>query len=213
MSRYETDDEQLEALKKWWDKYGTMLLSGILVVVLAWAGWSYYTKSQYAKASNASTTFEVLQSKGQQDAFGDVAREGLKLMEEQPSSPYSTGTALMEAKFELDKGHTDKAIENLQWVVKQNLDASLVLIAKLRMAGIYIDQKAYDKAQTTLDSIQSGKLPAAEKANFDFFVSFLAVQKGQLDKARQHLQQVVDNQAAATNLQNIARLQLGDLTP
>lgn len=212
MNRYETDEEQLTALKNWWDKYGTALLSAVLVVVLAWAGWNYYQKSQFAKASNASTTFEVLQSKVEQNAFGDVAREGLKLMEDQPKSPYATATALMEAQFELEKGHTDKAIENLQWVINQNIDASLVLVAKLRMTGIYIDQKQYDKATAVLKSVDAVKLAAGEKANFDFTSGFLALQQNQLDVARQFLQQVVDNTAAAANLQNVARLQLGDLT-
>lgn len=212
MNRYETDDEQVAALKQWWDKNGTMLLSAILVVVLVWAGWSYYQKTQFAKASNASTTFEVLQSKAQQDAFGDVAREGLKLMEEQPNSPYASATALMEAKFELEKGHADKALNNLQWVVKQNLDTALVFVAKLRMVGIYIDQKDYANAESTLKSIDASKLAAAEKANFDFTSGFLALQQNKLDDARKFLQQVVDNKAAAANLQNVARLQLGDLT-
>jgi predicted negative regulator of RcsB-dependent stress response len=212
MNRYETDEEQLTALKNWWDKYGTALLSAVLVVVLAWVGWSYYQKSQFAKASNASTTFEVLQSKVEQNAFGDVAREGLKLMEDQPKSPYATATALMEAQFELEKGHIDKAIENLQWVINQNIDASLVLVAKLRMTGIYIDQKQYDKATAVLKSVDAAKLAAGEKANFDFTSGFLALQQNQLDVARQFLQQVVDNTAAAANLQNVARLQLGDLT-
>lgn len=213
MNRYETDDEQVAALKNWWDKNGTMLLSAILVVALGWAGWNYYQKTQFAKASNASTTFEVLQSKVQQNAFGDVAREGLKLMENQPKSPYATATALMEAKFELEKGHTDKALENLQWVVKQNLDSAMVFIAKLRMVGIYIDQKDYAKANSTLKTVDVTKLAAAEKANFDFTSGFLALQQNQLDTARKLLQQVVDNKAAAANLQNVARLQLGDLTP
>ncbi|MDX1795097.1 MAG: tetratricopeptide repeat protein [Hydrogenovibrio sp.] len=212
MSRFETDDEQVAALKNWWDKNGTQLLTGVLIVVLAWSGWTYYQKNQIAKASHASTTFEVLQSKMQQGAFGDVAREGLKLMEEQPDSPYSTATALMLAKYELNKGEVDEALKHLNWVVKQHLDDAMVLIAQLRIANIYIDQKQYEQAKTLLASIQADKLVDAEKANYDYVSAQLALKQSRFDDARKALQNVVDNAKAPTNLQNIARLQLDDLT-
>lgn len=212
MSRFETDDEQVAALKNWWDKNGTQLLTGVLIIVLAWSGWTYYQKNQIAKASHASTTFEVLQSKMQQGAFGDVAREGLKLMEEQPDSPYSTATALMLAKYELTKGQVDDALKHLNWVVKQHIDDAMVLIAQLRMANIYIDQKQYDQAKDLLASVQADQLVDAEKANYEYVSAQLALKQARFDDARKALQSVVDNAKAPTNLQNIARLQLDDLT-
>ena len=87
MSRYDTEEEQVEAIKTWWKKNGTQLLTAILVVVLAVSGWRYWTNTQYVNSVNASSINELLQANYQQGSFGEVSREALKLMQEQPESP------------------------------------------------------------------------------------------------------------------------------
>ncbi|HHS99638.1 MAG TPA: tetratricopeptide repeat protein, partial [Thiomicrospira sp.] len=62
MSRYETEEEQIEAFKSWWKKNGTQLLSAILVVVLVFSGWRYWTNTKYVESVNASSTYELLQA-------------------------------------------------------------------------------------------------------------------------------------------------------
>ena len=116
MSRYETEEEQIEAFKSWWNKNGTQLLSAILVIVLAFSGWRYWTNTQYVESVNASSMYEVLQVNLQQGSFGEVSREALKLIQEQPKSPYAVGAALLFATYSYDKGDTQEAIDHLHFV-------------------------------------------------------------------------------------------------
>ncbi|BBP42974.1 YfgM family protein [Thiosulfativibrio zosterae] len=211
MSRYESDDEQVQALKDWWKANGTSLLSGLLAISIAWAGWNYWQNQTLSKAVMASSTFEVLQIKMEQGQFGDVARDGLKLMEEQPDSPYATGTALLLAKFYADKQEMDKAVEQLDWVMANAPDSSLKLISRLRLAQLQQQAGNLDEAKNALTQAKTLKLSTAEQANLDYALAELFLAQKDLDQARTHLKAVLDNQETSTNLATLARLQLDDI--
>jgi len=211
MSRYETDEDQVEVIKQWWQKNGTQLLSGILVVLLAWSGWTYWQNTKLNEGLKASAMFEMLQIRQQQGTFGEAMREGLTLMEEHPDSPYSTGIALMVAKHYFEKGELGLAIENYQWVLKHAPDASLKLVAQLRLATIYSDQQRFEEAQQLLSSIDEQPLAASEKANLAFYRAELAFNQGDLAAAKAGYQSVLDNNAAVDAIQNMASIKLADL--
>lgn len=211
MSRYETEEEQIEAIKSWWKKNGTQLLTAVLVVVVAISGWRYWNHHQAVKATNASAIFEVLQANMQQGTFGEVSREGLKLIQEQPESPYASGAALLLAKFSLDKGDLDDAKQQLEWVRTQGADEALKQVATLRLARLLADQKDYSQAQETLNSISAKQLPVAEKANFDYVSGLIALGQEDKEAARQAFSKVVENTDASKTLKGIAQIQLDDL--
>jgi len=210
-NRYETEEEQVAAIKSWWQKNGTQLLLGILLIVVAYSGWQYWQNKQYAESVYASSVFEALQVSAEQGKLGDVAREGLKLMEEQPKSPYSTGVALILAKFYMDKGDKTKAEENFQWAVTHAPDSALKAVAQLRLARFYAAQQQFDQAQTVLSAVAVEKMVAAEKANYDFVVATLALLQGQLAQAKQGFEKVIHNEKADHSLKAVAQLQLDDL--
>lgn len=211
MSRYETDEDQVEALKQWWQKNGTQLLSGILVIVLAWSGWTYWQNTKLSEGLKASAMFEMLQIRQQQGSFGEAMREGLTLMEEQPESPYSTAIAFMVAKHYLEQGKLDLAYENYQWVVNHAPDASLKLVAQLRLVTLYSDQQRFDDAAQLLAQIDETVLSESEKANLAFHRAEIAFNQGDLSAARAGYQSVVDNPSTVDALQNMASIKLADL--
>ncbi|MGC9385974.1 MAG: YfgM family protein [Hydrogenovibrio sp.] len=212
MSRYDAEDEQVAALKNWWNKHGTQLLSGLLVVVVAWTGWTYWSNAKLAEAMNASAVFEVMQVKQQQNGLGDVLRDGLKLMDEQPESPYASGVALMIAKHYLAEGEKDKAVENLNWVVTHAPDQALQFVAQLRLVQLYIGTQELQAAQTTLNTVNRESLSQAEKAQYDYQLAELSLVQDEKAAARAAFQKVLDNPQAPEGLMNLARLKLDDLT-
>ena len=57
---YETDKEQLDALKAWWKENGRVVVAGLVVGlggVLGWTSWQSYTERQ---AENASRLYEEI---------------------------------------------------------------------------------------------------------------------------------------------------------
>lgn len=212
MSRYETEDEQLDAIKAWWKKNGSQLLTVILIGVLAFSGWRYWTNSKWVESTNASSLFEVLQSSMQQGKFGEVSREALKLVQEQPESPYAIGAAMLYAKYSLEKGETDEAIQHLTWVSETAEDTQLRNLALLRVARIQADIKSFEAAEKNLTSLSQANLNGAEKANFDYISGLVALAQGSEVVAQQAFQNVVMNVDTEKNLMGLAQIQLDDLS-
>lgn len=212
MSRYETEEEQVQAIKNWWNKNGTQLLSIILVVVVAAAGWRYWTNSQYVASANASSMFELLQAQYQADKFGEVSREALKLMQEQPESPYAAGAALLHASFSFKKGEFDTAVDNLQWVIANSTDQALKVTAQVRLARVYIDQQKFDDAQSAIGAAESMNLNGTEQSNVDYVKGMLALQQDNKEAAYEAFSKVLQNPQAESNLLGLAKIQVDDLT-
>jgi len=212
MSRYETEDEQLEQLKSWWKKNGTQLLSVVLVATVAYSGWTYYSNSKYVASANASATFEILQNQYNNGTFSEVSREALKLMQEQPESPYAISAALLYAKYSYDKGEYESAIEQLDWVQTHTQDAELKAIAQMRRAETQLQMGNSELALESLQSISTPQLGQAIQAQVDYKIGVVALTLTQLDAARSAFEKVVNNAQVDESLKGLAQLQLNDLT-
>jgi len=211
MSRYETEEEQIAAFKAWWNKNGTQLLSAVLVVVLAVSGWRYWTNTQYVESANASGLYELLQANKTQGTFGEVSREALKLMQEQPDSPYAAGAALLYASYSYEKGDVAEAIEHLTWVTKNSTDSSLKVAAHMRLARIHADAKQLDEATAELSKLKAMNLNGAAQGNYDYVAGIIALEQKQMDKAFSSFTEVVKNPNTEKNLLGLAQIQLDDL--
>jgi predicted negative regulator of RcsB-dependent stress response len=72
------------------------------------------------------------------------------LIESHPRSLYAALGALVSAKVQFDAGDLKTARAQLQWVVGQAQDPEIQAIARLRLANVLIDEKAYDDALKVL---------------------------------------------------------------
>ncbi|MCF6345756.1 MAG: tetratricopeptide repeat protein [Thiomicrorhabdus sp.] len=212
MSRYDTEEEQVEAIKGWWKKNGTQLLTLLLVGVIAISGWRYWTNAQYVGSANSSSLFEALQANMQRGTFGEVSREALKLIQDEPDSPYAVSAAMMSAKYSLDKGEVEEALAQYSWISEQAQDAQLRNIAYLNLARIQMDLKKFDEAQKQLDFLAKANLKGAEKSVLDYTSGLLAIAQANPEGALVAFKRVVENEKTESNLLGLAQVQLDDLT-
>ena len=208
---YETDEEQIAAIKEWWKKNGTKLLIALLVVAGSWSGWTFYQNDKMKKSANASAIFEAMQISLERGNFSDISREGLKLLSEQPASPYAAGASFLLAKHSLQQNKPEEAKNHLQWVVDNSKDPSLVLIAQIRKANLLIDSAQYEQAESLLSAINVADLSKAEQGNLAYAKATVALKTNNITEAISLLTEVVNNSATSANLLNLAQLQLDDL--
>jgi predicted negative regulator of RcsB-dependent stress response len=213
MSRYDTEQEQMEAIKAWWNKNGTLLLSGVLIVAIAFAGWRYWQSYQYGQAATASAMFEVLELSQERGQFGEVSREARKLMQDQPSSPYAGAAALMLAKFHWEKAEHQEAVDALNWILNADQTDEMKLAASMRLARLHIELQQFDHAQSSLEKLASLVHSQQQQANVDYIAATMAFAQKDFSKAYEGFKSVFDNPQAAQDLRNLARLQMDDLTP
>jgi predicted negative regulator of RcsB-dependent stress response len=148
------EQEKIDALKAWWDRYGTLSMVLVLVIMAGFAGWRGWQWYQGHQASQAMGYFEALESAAAQNGDEAVARikaASTTLREEYSRSGYTPRGVLVAAWALERRGDLDGARDQLQWLIQNQTDTSLVPVARLRLAGVLLEQKHYDDALALLE--------------------------------------------------------------
>ena len=180
MAVYDLEEqEQIAALRSWWKQYGGWATGVLLMVALAclgWYGWQSYLKTQNAEASRV---FLVLQQASAQQDTGRVKQAAGELVNQYPRSQFAALCALLAATTLEAVGDAKSAEAQLSWVADNGKDA-VRGVARLRLAGVQMDQKEYDAALKTL----SESAPPGFAARFDAARGDVYVAQGKLPEAR-----------------------------
>lgn len=153
------EQEQVAELKAWWNQHGNLIVAVILAIALGFAGWQGWRWYQASQAAQAAGAYEAL-VKGAQDADAKAVRDAAgTLIESYPRTHYAAMGALVAARFHFDRSDTKSAKAQLQWLAENGRTQEFQDLARLRLAAILIDEKAYDEA---LKLLEAGHSPAYE---------------------------------------------------
>ena len=144
------EQEQLDALKAFWNKYGN-LATWTLVLVLgafaAWNGWNYWQREQGFKAG---AMFDELDRAGQAGEVDKAGRIFADLKTAFPGTAFAQQGGLLLAKLQFDKGQADNARASLTWVAENGVEDEVRTVARLRLAALQAEAKQFDDALKTL---------------------------------------------------------------
>ncbi|MBP6020215.1 MAG: tetratricopeptide repeat protein [Burkholderiaceae bacterium] len=149
------EQEKLDALRAWWDRYGTLCAVIVFVIVagiVGWRGWQWYQGHQSNQAMSYFEALETATGQEGDDALARIKAASSTLRTDFAQSGYTTRGALVAAQALQARNDLDGAREQLEWLIKNSSDMALVPLAKLRLAGILIDQQHYDQALAQLDN-------------------------------------------------------------
>ena len=147
----ETEEEQIRAIKEWWKENGRSVIAGVVIgigTLVAWKGWSVYQEQQ---AIEASDRYNAMRASIVSQNLESVLVQAEELKQNYSSTPYAAWGALLVAKAKEAKGETDATIKNLQWAIDNGKQETVVALAKLRLARVYVASSQYPKAQALLD--------------------------------------------------------------
>jgi predicted negative regulator of RcsB-dependent stress response len=154
------EQEQLDQLKAFWKQYGNLLtwtLTAALTAYAAWNGWNWWQREQAVKAS---AMFEEFDKAAQ---AGDVAKAAgifADMKERFARTLLTQQAALLTAKLQAEKEQPDAAAATLGWVAEHAGEAEYQTIARLRLAGVLLDQKKFDEALKQLDGATAKEFTA-----------------------------------------------------
>ena len=140
------EQEQLAELKHFWKQYGDIITWALIVVFGSVAAWNGYQYWQGRQASQAAVMYDEVDRAVQS---GDAARldRSLADMKDRFSGTiYAEQAGLLAAKAYYDKGNADASRAALTWVADKASDEGYKSIARLRLAGLLFETKAYDDA-------------------------------------------------------------------
>lgn len=161
------EQEQLDELKHFWKQYGNAITWVLIVALSGFAAWNGYQQWDRSQAAQAAAMYDEVE---RVVATGDVAmaeRAFGDMKERFARTVYAQQAGLLLAKLAMDKTKPEVAKSVLTWVAEKSTDDGYAAVAKLRLAGLLIDEKSFDAALKLLDMA-----PPAE------FVALFADRKG-----------------------------------
>lgn len=209
------EDETLDNLKHWWARFGTPLLLGLAIVLLAFAGWRYWSNSRVEAASAAQKLTQQLFMAQQRlvangddkGAGSDLQRIGRQLIDEYAGTPYATDAALVLARRAVESGDLAAAAKQLKWVLDQGPEADTEALVHVRLARVLAAQKQYDAALAELALVDGADLaPMVEEVRGD-----IALLKGDRAAAKAAYQKADAALAARDEARPVLDLKLADV--
>jgi predicted negative regulator of RcsB-dependent stress response len=212
-----TEEEQLEALKRWWNENGKSTIAAIALAVGGYFGWQGWQNQQQQQAEAASAMYQDLleaavvepgQSLSESDKATATHLAG-SLKSDHASSLYASQAALLMAKVAVEEARLEDAAAELEWVLAQKPGAEVELMTSLRLARIAIAQQDYTKAQSLLTKPQAelGSFAAAyAEVRGDAYLA-----QGEADLARSEYQQSLQLLAAGSSRRQILEMKINDI--
>lgn len=204
------EQERLAELKAWWQRHGNLvaaLVVGAAIAVAGWQGWRWYQQSQSAEASALYFTLERGAQAGDAKAVRDAAGA---LIENYPRNLYATMAALASARFHFDRNDAKTAKVQLGWVMENAPLDEFRDLARLRLATLLLDEKAYDEGLKLLEA----KHAAAFEPQYAALRGDLLIGKNQPAQARAAYKlalDTADKQREATAFRESVRMRLDAL--
>ncbi|MGB0205004.1 MAG: YfgM family protein [Neptuniibacter sp.] len=213
MAELRTEEEQVQALKNWWNENGKSLLLWIAVALAAVFGWKGWQQQQAVEAENASVLYQnlldatvsALGPQGDQAQYKVAESISEQLKADYDSSAYAKFAATIMARVAVDNGQLDKALTELDWVLANQPTVSMYALTSLRKARILLSQGELDKALAIVNDLpKSGYEVSIAELKGDIYLA-----KGDKDQARNEYQAAIS--AAETNSRPVLQMKLDDL--
>jgi len=202
------EQEQIDQLRAWWRKYGTLVTTGLLIAVIilgGWRGWQWYQSHQSGQARGY---FEALEEASRQTGDESVARinAAMKtLREDYAATDYAARGALVAASALQSRDQIPAARAQLEWLA-QSKNIALVPVARLRLAGLLVDQKDYEAALAQLSDA-----PPAFAGLFDDRRGDVFAAQGKVAEARDAWKKALESLGPSSSLAPVVKLKIDAL--
>jgi len=202
---YETEEQQVDAIKKWWSENGTMLVVGAVVGLAGLWGWRYYGETVTTNQEKASTEFQQVLSKFEADGEDQSSTEMRAFIADNKDNNYATLGALLLVKEAVQAKDFALAKTQLTNLLASNSYEPLTPVIQLRLARVNSELGDYQAALTTLDKITAkGFIVKANQSK-----GLVYLKQGDVEAARNAFQTAVD--ASEGRVDPLLQLQLDDL--
>jgi len=166
VEQYRTEEEQVEALKKWWEENGRSTVVAIIVALglgFGWQGWQKHRQTELDAASNSYQN--LLQQIASVEAGSDqkgIVTLGEEIKREYGGSTYAQFAALHLARLAVNRGDLSEAEAQLRWVLgRADRGSDTQQLAQLRLARVLASAGDREQALSILASNEVGTYEAA----------------------------------------------------
>ena len=203
----DTEQEELEALQKWWQENGKAIVVGLVIGLGGVFGWTTWQSRVEATAERVSVVYESMVDMA---AAGDHLEALLRveqIIQDHPDSEYAALSALLGAKSALAAGRAEDANRLLDWVIQNAARTEVRDVARVRSAQLLLDEGKRDAGLTMLAKVDTPAFAAAvEELRGDIFVD-----DGQSDAAAKAYAAALAGDSITSGMRARVNMKLDDL--
>ena len=206
MEIYDTEEEQLEAVKRWWKENGQSTIIGLVLGIAVILGWNYWQEHKKSQAGQASALYsQLIQAigAGNNDSADKLAE---RIKEQYPKTQYAAYSGLLLAKIKVQQGDLAKA-QTILKDIAAGPNRELSNIAKIRQVRLMLASGQYEQGLQLINEVDPAT-SSSFSGNYDELVGDLYVALDRLDQARSSYQKALENGYKSPLLQ----LKIDDLT-
>lgn len=161
MDTYRTEEEQVEAIKRWWQENGKFTVLGVVLALAAVFGWRGWNAHQLERAGEASLIYDNLLQTDQLLERAPSKRQtaqhlAVTLKDGFSGNSYAHYAALILAKYAVKDGDYAAAEDELRWVLSQQPEPAVKAQTELRLARLEYARGNYDAALAQLAPLLEG---------------------------------------------------------
>lgn len=207
MEIYETEEEQVAALKDWWKANGSSVISGVVMAVIIVGSWNFWQSYQRDKIDQASNFYEQLMQADKANNKASVEKLSEKLNANFDSTAYAAYALLFQAKDKVEQKDLPAAQTLLEQAVTSSDDNEIKHVARTRLIRVLLAQGEYEQGLQVIANVNQAELGGFE-AIYEELKGDLYVAMARIGEARTAYQAAVKAGQGSPLLQ----FKLDDLT-
>ena len=194
MEIYQTEEQQVEAIKGYWAQNGNTIIAGIALGLAGFIGFNLYQDNKFEQELAVSDSYQTLIEQSSKDAEA-FTENGEKFISENGDNSYVSLTALALAKEAASHKDWTQAQKHLTTAINSAPTDGIKAIASLRLARVQVQLEQYSDALATL----SNNLPESFTAAIEEIKGDAYLQQGKSDLARNAYQAAIAADGIATS--------------
>jgi predicted negative regulator of RcsB-dependent stress response len=202
---YTTENEQVDAVRRFFAENGKALAIGVVLGIAALGGWRYWQSHESTAMADSSVAFQQANQ-----AVTDKKAQGVEDLEKFAQSNknnYGVFASLQLADHFVEAKDFANAEKQLVAAQSQAKEENLLSLVSLRLARVQSQQKKFDDALKTLDGVKGeGWIALQQDVRGDVLLA-----KGDAKGAREAFSKGLDSKPSQT-LQNMLRMKLNNLS-
>ena len=143
MEVYNSEEEQVEALKRWWKANGTSVITGIIAGLAIIAGWNFWQSNKEQKAFQSSAMYQQLIKAEKEKKPKVVEKISEELVKKFDSTAYAKLALLLQAKTKVEQGDLSAAKDILN-KVRSTSDFEIKHVATIRLLRLMLASGKYE---------------------------------------------------------------------
>jgi predicted negative regulator of RcsB-dependent stress response len=144
------EQEQIATFKAFWAKYGNLITWVLIIALGSFAAYNYWNTHTRKQSGEASALYDELTDAVTAKDNAKAQRIASDIQSKFKRTTYAQMSALAAAKTAFDANDLKAAKAQLQWVIDNGND-EYQSVARLRLAGVLLDEKNFDGAMKLLN--------------------------------------------------------------